>query len=143
MQDQVKTDILDRLNKAGLLFETINLSGVYKEVIVHEATGHTSRKIGQMAVEFESDASIDEATKNAIFTLYIPLLACSEGDLPKSPSDFFDMKEADIEKWTVTARKLNPQIFGLLDIQEKRLKAFLSDEEKAKKKPKPLKSKKS
>lgn len=119
-----KEELLERLNANHLHYEVLDLSG--REIIVHEATGHTSRKIGEKSYEVESDPAISESVKNTLFTLLIPLTACSEGDIPKDTDEFFWMKDADIESWTRCARKINPQLFLLLDDQEKRLEQFLA-----------------
>ena len=140
MDTSERKELLERLKKSGLLYESISLSG--REIIVHEATGHTSRKIGAMSVELEGNADISNETKNALFTLYIPLVACSAGDVPEGHEEFFWMKNDDIETWLVAARKLNPKLFTLLDIQEERLGQLLTEEELAKKKPKRSRSSK-
>jgi hypothetical protein len=141
MKDTDKKALLERLESHGILCTDLSLSG--KSIIVHEATGHTSRKFGELTFQIEQDVSIDENTKNALYSLYIPLVSCSDGDIPKTPDDFLWMKNADIETWTKEARKMNPQLFGLLDMQEKRLDKFLSEQELSKKKPKRSRSKKS
>lgn len=142
MIEEKRKEILERLEKAGLLFESIHLSGIYKEIVVHEVTGHSARLIGQLSIEIGTDDSLSEDVKDALFALYIPLTACSQGDVPdcgkeQGYQNFFDMKDSDIETWTRTARKLNPQIFNLLDLQEAALSKYLTAEELAKKKPKP------
>lgn len=140
MDASQKQELLDRLKTSGLLFEVLNLSG--KEIIVHEATGHTSRRIGVLSHEIESSTDVSESVKNSLFTLYIPLVACSEGDVPSNPDDFFWMKNEDIEEWLRVARKINPKIFALLDLQEKQIEAImLTEAQLAKKKRKRTKSK--
>jgi len=148
MQASEKQTLLERLKESHLLFEEFNLSG--RIIIIHETTGHTSRRIGEMVVAIEGDPDLSEGIKDSLFTLYIPCMACSEGDLPKSYDEFLWLKSEDIEQWVKKARKMNPKIFSLLE-QERRLTVYLDRQEQAKKKsrntrtkrPKPLKSKKS
>ena len=132
MLKKEKQELLERLNQSGLLYEELTLSG--REIIIHEATGHSARKIGEMSIAIEGDKGISEDVKNALFTLFIPLSACSAGDLPQTSEDFFWMKNDDIEEWTKKARAMNPQFFALLDLQEKRLNQYLSESELSKKK---------
>jgi hypothetical protein len=141
MNQSDKKTLLEKLESNGVLYRDLSFSG--RNIIVHETTGHTSRKFGELTMRIEQDASIDNNTKNALFTLYIPLVSCSDGDIPQTPDDFLWMKNEDIEAWTKEAREMNPKLFGLLDMQEERLDNYLSEQELSKKKPKPLKSKKS
>lgn len=143
MQAQDKKDALERLERAGLQYSVINLSGAYQEIIVHEATGNTHRMMAEMVAEVDTDVSISHNTKMAVISLYIPTIACSKGDMPKTYEEFFDMKNSDIDTWVTTARKRNPQLFGLLDEQEKVLNKFLSEDAIEEKKRKRSKSRKS
>ncbi len=141
MNPSDKKAILEKLKSHSILYRDLSFSG--RNIIVHETTGHDSRKFGELTVQIEQDAGIDKDTKNVLFTLYIPLVSCSDGDIPQTPDDFLWMKNEDIEAWTKEARKMSPRLFGLLDVQEERLDKYLSEQELSKKKPKPLKSKKS
>lgn len=138
MKEAAKKSLLEKLESNHLLYKVFDFSG--RIIIVHEATGHSSRKFGELSIKTEQDESLAEETKTALFSLYIPLMSCSEGDLPQTPDDFFWMKNEDIETWTREARTMNPQLFGLLDLQEKRLDQFLSDSDRAKKKKRRTKS---
>lgn len=140
MQAKLKKELLERLTANGLLYEELNLSG--REIIIHEVTGHSSRKIGMISMQIEHDTKLDENLKNALFTLYVPLVACSEGDLPESYDSFFWMKDSDIEIWTKHARLMNPKIFLLLDEQEKRLESYISEIERKKKADQEIEKKK-
>lgn len=141
MTDPEKKDLLEKFKSHGILYKDLSLSR--RNIIIQEATGHTSRKYGELTVMIEQDAGIDPNTKNALYTLYVPLVACSAGDVPQTPDEFLWMKNEDIETWTREARRLNPQLFGLLDAQESQLDDLLSEQELSKKKPKRLRYKKS
>ena len=123
VKDPSKKELLEKLEAHGLFYKVLNLSG--REIIIFESTGHSSRRIGAMIAEIETDASLDEGAKNALATLYVPLMACSMCDVPVSYDDFFWMKNEDIEEWTREMRAVNSKIFALLDEQEKRLNLFL------------------
>jgi hypothetical protein len=132
MNPSDKKALLEKLEANHLIYKELSFSG--RTIIIHETTGHSSRRLGAMSVQLEQDTSVGEDEKNALFTLYIPLMVCSAGDLPQSYDDFFWMKNSDIEEWTQAARKMNPQLFSLLDFQEKRLDKYMSDQELSKKK---------
>jgi hypothetical protein len=138
MKPAEKKALLERLEGNGLLYKILPLSR--REIIVHEATGHTARKMGELSMEIESDKSLNEAQKDALFSLYIPLMSCSAGDLPKDYDDFLWMKNEDIEEWTKQAREMNPNLFSILDFHEKHLQTYLSEQEIQKKKRKRSKS---
>lgn len=141
MNADVKKALLEKLTAHGLIHEVLDLSG--REIVIFESTGHSSRKIGAMIVDIETDATLDESAKNALATLYVPLMACSEGDVPENYDSFFWMKNEDIELWTSRMRAMNPKIFALLDEQEKMLTHFLhsiSEEEREEKKKTPITS---
>lgn len=118
-----KQEILERLEAHGLLYKVLGLSG--REIVIFESTGHSSRKIGALQAAIEMDTELDEGMKDALSTLYVPLMACSEGDVPENYDAFFWMKDGDIEEWTREMRAINPKIFALLDEQEKKLSLFL------------------
>jgi len=143
MQKQDKEILFERLKKSGLFHKTLSLSG--REIVIHETTGHSSRKRGALAMQIEQDESLSEDVKNSLATLYVPLMSCSEGDVPESYDDFFWMKDADIETWVREARQINPPIFALLDAQEERLKIFMSSlqEQEAETEKKSVKRKRS
>ncbi len=141
MNADVKKALLEKLTAHGLFHEVLDLSG--REIVIFESTGHSSRKIGAMQAAIEIDTELDEGMKDALSTLYVPLMACSEGDVPESYDAFLWMKNEDIELWTSRMRALNPKIFVLLDEQERKLNLFLhpiSEEKREEKKKTPITS---
>lgn len=101
----------------NLITDSLDLSG--RKIEVKEATGLASIQRSRMFEELSATPHPDEYVQAFLLNVYVNLACCSNGDIPKGIDEFLDMRESDIEKWTVAARKLNPHWFAWLDNAEK------------------------
>lgn len=110
----------------NLLVEVVELKD--RRIEVKEASGLMSIRRSRMFDEIASHPDPDDYVQAFLLNVYVNLVCCSFGDLPKDTDEFLSMKEADIEAWTAVARKVNPHWFGWLDNAERLIGEMSKDE---------------
>lgn len=113
----------------NLIATPLNLSG--REIVVKEASGLMSIRRSRMFDEVAANPDPDDYVQAFLLNVYVNLICCSEGNLPKDGAEFLSMKEADIEAWTAAARKVNPHWFGWLDNAERVIGELTAEEIKS------------
>lgn len=102
-----------------------------RTILIMESCGLLSFRFGSLNSQIRlRDA--DEMS-NALEKLYVPLAACSFGDVPTA-DEFMALPPQDIAIWTQEARVINPEYFEWLSAAEKVVEAL--NEESLKKKEK-------
>ena len=107
-----------------------------RSMLVMESCGLLSFRRGNLKAEMRLRPA--DGASIALERLYVPLAACSFGDVPTA-EEFLALPDADIDIWINEARQVNPEYFEWLDAAEKIVEK-LNEEQLKKKEEKPRKS---
>ena len=107
-----------------------------RKMLIMESCGLLSFRRGNLKAEVSMRPA--DSSSFALEKLYVPLAACSFGDVPTA-DEFLALPDADIDIWINDARQINPQYFEWLDAAQKSVEK-LNEETLKKKEKKPRKS---
>jgi hypothetical protein len=107
-----------------------------RKLLIMESCGLLSFRRGNLKAEVGLRPA--DSSSFALEKLYVPLAACSFGDVPTA-DEFLALPDADIDIWINEARQINPQYFEWLDAAQKVI-AELNEDRLKKKEKKPQKS---
>lgn len=102
--------------------ETVVLPRSGRKIVVREVDYYAGAKRGALAQEFVQKPHKDAIVQIGLVSLYAPLAACSDGDVPTA-EEFPSILEVDLDAWLDVARKINPKWFAWMGEVEKELSA--------------------